>query len=227
MTLLPLVLSGLETSFPGLAKPALRIPELTVAAGEKLALTGPSGCGKSTFINLVTGLERARRGSVCWGGTDIAGLGEGTRDRWRAAHVGLVMQEFHLFPGLSALDNVLLPLRLSRWRLDAAVKGRAEALLERVGLGTRERPVETFSRGEMQRTAVARALLPRPAVIVADEPTASLDAEAGDAVADLLLELADEEGATLIVATHDRHLIGRLPRRLALESGVLVRDERA
>jgi putative ABC transport system ATP-binding protein len=222
-----LLVRGLEARFPGLDRPALSIPAFSLRQGERLALTGPSGCGKSTFINLVTGLERVRRGAVAWGGTDLAGLSESARDRWRAGTVGLVMQEFHLFAGLSAIENVLLPQRLRRFRQVPGAGARAGALLERVGIRSHAQAVETMSRGQMQRVAVARALLGRPAVLVADEPTASLDRDAGAAVADLLLELSRENGMTLIVATHDRRLEERLERRLALESGLVVRDETA
>ncbi|GGF88630.1 ABC transporter [Azorhizobium oxalatiphilum] len=212
----------LEVRFAGLGQPALAIPELELEAGARVAVTGPSGCGKTTLLNMLTGLECVRHGHVAWAGTDLASLGEGPRDRWRAAHVGLVMQDFHLFPGLSALDNVLLPQRLSRWRLPAGLADEARRLLDRVGLPDPRQKAETLSRGQMQRVAVARALLARPDILVADEPTASLDAEAGAAVADLLLALADETGATLIVATHDPRLAGRLTRTLRLDAGRLI-----
>ncbi|GLK73267.1 ATP-binding cassette domain-containing protein [Ancylobacter dichloromethanicus] len=212
----------LVVGFPGLERPALDIPELVIPSGAHVALTGPSGSGKTTFINIVTGLERAPTGRVAWGGTDIAGLGEGARDRWRAADVGLVMQEFHLFPGLSALENVLLPQRLATFRLPPSLRAEANRLLARVGIGRPGQKVETLSRGQMQRVAVARALVARPGIIVADEPTASLDADAGAAVAELLAALAREVGATLLVATHDDRLIAGMERLLRLESGRLM-----
>ena len=212
----------LEVRFPGLEHPALAIPALDLAGGERVALVGPSGSGKTTFLNMITGLDRISHGRVVWSGTDLAGLPELARDRWRAAHVGLVMQEFHLFPGLSALDNVLLPQRLTRLRLPQEIAARGRLLLERVGIERLNQPVETMSRGQMQRVAVARALVARPSVIVADEPTASLDAEAALAVADLLTRLAVEERATLIVASHDARLIERQERVLRLESGRLL-----
>lgn len=212
----------LVVRFTGLERPALDIPELALPAGAHVALTGPSGSGKTTFINIVTGLERPPAGRVAWGGTDIGRLGEGARDRWRAAHVGLVMQEFHLFPGLSALENVLLPQRLARFRLPPRLLAEAGRLLERVGIERPGQKIETLSRGQMQRVAVARALVARPGIIVADEPTASLDAEAGAAVAELLSALAGEVGATLLVATHDARLIAGMERVLHLEAGRLV-----
>ncbi len=213
-----LALQGVAVTYPGLPAPVLAIGNLSIAAGERVAVTGASGSGKTTFLNVVTGLERPGTGSVRWAGTDIARLSEAARDRWRAANVGLVMQDFHLFAGLSAVDNVLLPARLTVGA-DTALKERAHALLDRVGLSKHAQAVETMSRGEMQRVAVARALLRRPAVIVGDEPTASLDPDSAAAVADLLLELAGEEAATLIVATHDERLIARMPRVLRLVAG--------
>lgn len=212
----------LEVRFPGLEHPALAIPALDLPTGASVALVGPSGSGKTTFLNMLTGLDRIVQGRVVWSGTDLAGLSEPARDRWRAANVGLVMQEFHLFPGLSALDNMLLPQRLARLRLPHEIVARGHLLLERVGIARRDQPIETMSRGQMQRVAVARALLARPPIVIADEPTASLDAEAGLAVADLLTRLAVEERAILIIASHDAQLIERQERVLRLESGRLV-----
>ncbi|MFK0206090.1 ABC transporter ATP-binding protein [Agrobacterium sp. NPDC090283] len=221
--MLPLNIDHLAVSFPGLASPVLVIDHLEISAGSRVALTGGSGSGKSTLINIVAGLERVQAGRVVWSAENIADLSEGRRDRWRAANIGLVMQEFHLFPGLSALDNILLPARLSRVA-DAALMKRAEALFATVGLKRPEQHVETMSRGEMQRVAIARALLRSPGVIIADEPTASLDLESGEAVGDLLLSVATSTGSTLIVASHDQHLIGRLDRRLTLSGGRIVAD---
>lgn len=222
--MLPLSLSDVAISFPGLAQPVLAIDDLVIAAGERVAITGASGSGKSTFVNLVSGLERPDRGAIRWQDQDIATLSESGRDRWRAANVGLVMQEFHLFPGLSAVDNILLPARLSG-AANAEVKARALELLARVGLTRPKQAIETMSRGEMQRVAVARALLRRPGIIIADEPTASLDAEAGAEVGKLLIELA--EGATLIVVSHDERLTERLDRRIRLASGRITQDTRS
>lgn len=225
--MLGLSVRDLRVSFRDLDKPALAVPTLEIAAGEKVAVTGPSGSGKTTFINIVTGLERTKHGSVRWGGADLASLSEARRDRWRSAHVGLVMQEFYLCPGLSALENVLLPGRLSRVRPVAELKAEALRLLERVEIERPGQSVETMSRGQMQRVAVARALVTRPAIVVADEPTASLDADAGIAVANLLLQLAGEAGTTLIVASHEKRLIERLDRIIRLEAGQVTRDTSA
>lgn len=219
--MLPLTITGLDVRYPGLPVPALDIPSLDIEPGAQVALVGASGSGKTTFINVVTGMERLRQGRLVWGTDDLATMSESDRDRWRARNVGLVMQDFHLFPGLSALGNVLLPQRLSHFSLPDGAREHALAMLERVGLERPDQPVETMSRGQMQRVAVARALATRPKIIIADEPTASLDAESGAAVADLILELAGEAGATLIVATHDPRLIDRLGMILRLENGRL------
>ncbi|MBW6423653.1 ABC transporter ATP-binding protein [Rhizobium sp. XQZ8] len=221
--MLALVIERLAVSFAGLSSPVLAIDHLTIAAGERIAITGGSGSGKSTFINIATGLEKATSGKVFWNGADIANLSESRRDRWRAEHVGLVMQDFHLFPGLSAVENVLLPARLARVA-DAALVARAHELLKIVGLSRPEQKIETMSRGEMQRVAIARALLRKPGVLVADEPTASLDADAGENVGRLLIDMADEAGSTLIVVSHDHRLIGRLDRRITLAAGRIAAD---
>jgi putative ABC transport system ATP-binding protein len=221
--MLALEIEHLAMVFPGLSAPALAIDNLSIAAGSRVVVTGASGSGKSTFVNVVTGLERVREGRIRWNGENIAGLSESRRDRFRAANIGLVMQEFHLFPGLSAVENVLLPARLARAATSAAIE-RAHDLLGIVGLERAGQKIETMSRGEMQRVAIARALLRKPGVIVADEPTASLDAESGDSVGDLLLDLAVAEGSTLIVVSHDPRLASRLDRRLTFRSGRIIDD---
>lgn len=221
--MLTLCVEDLVVRVSDLEQPVLSIERLTVPAGQHLAVTGGSGSGKSTLLHVLSGLERARRGRILWNASDIAPLPEGERDRWRARNVGLVMQDFHLFPGLTALANVLLPARLAG-AADAAVVARGQELLARVGLARPGQRIETMSRGEMQRVAIARALLRRPGVIIADEPTASLDVESGAAVGDLLLEVAAETGCTLIVASHDARLIERLDRRLTLSAGRIVAD---
>lgn len=221
--MLALDVSGLEMRFPGLAGPVLAIERFHLPAGGRLAITGASGSGKSTFVNVITGLETVTRGSVSWSGTEITRLSAGQRDAFRARNIGLVMQDFHLFPGLSAFENVVLPVRLAR-RLTPAERERALRLLSVTGIVRPQQKIETLSRGEMQRVAVARALLSRPGVIVADEPTASLDRQAGNEVAELLLQLSAEEGTTLVVVTHDISLAERLGRRVCLASGRIEED---
>jgi putative ABC transport system ATP-binding protein len=218
--MLPLSLENVVVSYPGLQTSALDIPALKLEAEECVAVTGPSGSGKTTFVNVITGLARPDRGRVLWGAEDIAALPEAKRDRFRAETIGLVLQEFHLFAGLSAIDNILLPARLRR-AASAAMIRQAEALLERVGIARSRQAIETMSRGEMQRVAVARALLRQPKVLVADEPTASLDPDNGAEVIDLLASLTRETGATLIVISHDERLIQRMDRKLRLAAGRL------
>ncbi len=221
---LSLDLSHVSVSYPGLPTPVLDIPSLSIAAGSRVAVTGASGSGKSTLVNILTGLEHcARGGSVQWGSTDIAVMPERSRDRWRGAHIGLIMQDFHLFPGLSAIDNILLPARLSR-AMKPGDPDRALMLLYAAGLCRAEQKVETMSRGEMQRVAIARALLRKPGVLIADEPTASLDSDSGDAVARLLIDLSVSNESTLIVVSHDPRLTGRLDRRITLSAGRIASD---
>ncbi|MDX5630094.1 MULTISPECIES: ATP-binding cassette domain-containing protein [unclassified Brenneria] len=219
-----LLIQGLNVTFPDTSDAVLDIPALHIAAGEQVAVMGPSGSGKTTLANAITGMDNSGVGSVFWGRQDIRRLNESGRDRWRAGHVGLVMQDFHLFPGISALENVLLPAHFHYWRIPAALKQRAIDLLSQVGLATGNRPVEVLSRGEKQRVAVARALLSAPQIIVADEPTASLDARSGEQIADLLATLARSNNATLIAITHDKRLASQMTRCLQLEKGRLVSD---
>ncbi|KAA8996389.1 ABC transporter ATP-binding protein [Affinibrenneria salicis] len=219
-----LQIQDLTICFPDMSDAVLTIPGLTIRSGEQVAVMGPSGSGKTTFINAITGLDRCGSGAVIWDNQDIRQLGEAGRDRWRARHVGLVMQDFHLYPGLTAQENVLLPARFHHWRLPSTLKRRADALLARVGLNTGSRVIDVLSRGEKQRVAVARALLMTPDIIVADEPTASLDSQSGDQIAALLVTLARENNATLITVTHDRRFAALMRRHIQLEKGCLVSD---
>ena len=220
---LSLDIADLEVRFPGLALPVLSIEKFNLAAGDHLAITGASGSGKSTLVNAITGLEPVKAGKVVWGETAISSLSSFRRDAFRARNIGLVMQDFHLFPGLSALSNVLLPLKLS-FGVKADDRARALQLLQTVGITRPDQHIETLSRGEMQRVAIARALLSKPGVIVADEPTASLDQKTGADVAELLVRLATEEKATLVVVTHDPQLMQYLQRRIRLEGGRIASD---
>ncbi len=221
--MLPLKISDLSVSYPGLAAPVLFLDEFGVAAGEKIAITGASGSGKSTFVNVITGLVRPNAGRILWRDQDIAAYSETRRDQWRGGNVGLVMQEFHLLPGLSAMENILLPARLSRVMSPQHAE-RAASLLEKTGLRRPDQKSDTMSRGEMQRVAIARALLRKPGVIVADEPTASLDPENGKAIGRLLVDLARVEGSTLIIITHDMLLADQLDRRIELVNGRVGAD---
>jgi len=188
----------------------LRVRHFRVDGGSQVALCGPSGSGKTMLFHLFAGLERPWRGSIRWGGDiEVTALSERVADRWRRETLGLVFQQFHLFPGMSALENTLLPLRFDRWSIEPTMRARALKLLDRVAI----RPdidVAALSRGEQQRVAVARALLRKPAIVLADEPTASLDRDTANVVADLLCTMCRGANATLVVTTHDPALASRL-----------------
>jgi len=181
-----------------------RLPDLTLAAGQSGLLLGPSGSGKTTLLLAIAGLADILAGSVRIGDVEIPALGPPARDRFRGAHVGLIFQDMHLIAGLSTLDNVLLaPFAVGAGQ----DRARALALLDQLGLAHRaHRPAETLSRGEAQRAAIARAMLLKPKVILADEPTASLDDDSCERVAGLLAQAAGESGAALVIATHDLRL---------------------
>ncbi|URG52472.1 ABC transporter ATP-binding protein [Pectobacterium quasiaquaticum] len=219
-----LLIQHLSVTFPDTSEAVLAIPALSIRSGERVAVMGPSGSGKTTLVNAITGMDHSGTGCVQWEKQDIWQMNEAERDRWRAQHIGLVMQDFHLFPGLSAIENVLLPAQFHHWRIPTSLRQRAADLLAQVGLDTAKRPVEVLSRGEKQRVAVARALLSKPDIIIADEPTASLDAHSGEHIADLLVTLARESRATLIAITHDARLASQMSRCIQLEKGRLVAD---
>jgi len=207
-------------AYPGIG-PVLTVPSLSLPAGSATAVEGPSGAGKSSLLHALAGIERPTQGSIRWGADDLWTLANPARDRWRRERLGLVFQDMHLLDGLSALDNVLLPLLFDHVRAPAALRDRAAALLDGLGVAASHRRVTVMSRGERQRVALARALLRNPAVLLADEPTASLDTAGAARVGELLLHAATDAGATLIVATHDVALLARLPSRLRLRAGQL------
>lgn len=200
----------------------VRDGSLALAAGEAVVVTGPSGSGKTTLLSILGGLLRPDRGSVVLDGVDLGRATDAARDGVRLSRVGFVFQRGLLLERLTARQNVMLvQTAAGRTRRDAAA--RADALLARLGLGDRGdlRPA-ALSAGECQRVGVARALANRPCVVLADEPTAHLDAATGGAVAAELRRLADEDGAALLVVTHDERLAPIAHRRLRLVDGVLV-----
>ncbi|MFP4606908.1 MAG: ABC transporter ATP-binding protein [Thiohalospira sp.] len=194
----------------------------TLAPGSITALVGPSGCGKSTLLNLIAGIDPPDGGSITIGGTDLTGLDETARTRFRRRHIGLVFQFFNLLPTLTVAENVLLPQRLDG-RDDEAMAERARVLLSDLGLAGREGEwPEHLSGGEQQRVAIARALAGRPRLLLADEPTGNLDGETAEAVADSLVALAERDGVTVLLVTHSDELARRAHRRLTLRAGQLT-----
>jgi putative ABC transport system ATP-binding protein len=206
----------------GGALTALELDDLTVEPGSLLVVTGPSGSGKSTLLYAISGLLRPARGTVSWDGHDILTLGESARDRWRRRMIGFAFQDFHLLPELSPLANVLLPASFERFSPSAELRTRARSLLDRFEVPETRISTGTLSRGEQQRVALARALLFDPPVILADEPTASLDEEAGTRIAMSLASLSRDEGRTIIAVSHDPALIAHFDRRIALQHGHAV-----
>lgn len=194
---------------------------MTVAAGEALAIVGSSGSGKSTLLHIMGALDKPSAGKALFRGSDLAAMSHEEQARFRNQSLGFVFQFHHLLPEFSALENVALP-GLIAGRKMAEMLPQARELLERVGLGERmeSRPA-TLSGGERQRAAIARALILRPAVILADEPTGNLDEQTGAQVGRLLFELNRELGMTLVVVTHNQDLAASMDRRLELRGGAL------
>ena len=196
----------------------------TVQASDTLALVGASGSGKSTLLGLLAGLDTPTSGSVRIEGIDIFSLDEDGRAAMRRAHLGFVFQSFQLLSHLTAIENVMLPLEL---RGDADAAAKAEAMLGRVGLQQRLQHYPKYlSGGEQQRVALARAFVTRPPLLLADEPTGSLDAATGEAIIELMFELNREQHSTLVLVTHDLAMAARCARQLTIAAGRLVDDRR-
>ena len=190
---------------------------LSVKAGETLAIIGSSGSGKSTLLGILAGLDTPSSGTVMIGGQDITAMDEEGRAAVRAGHVGFVFQSFHLLPGLTALENVALPLELQG--VSDALK-TAEHYLQRVGLAARVTHYpRQLSGGEQQRVALARAFACRPTILFADEPTGNLDTGTGEKINDLLFALNEEEGTTLVLVTHEKNLAALSQRTRELQAG--------
>jgi putative ABC transport system ATP-binding protein len=217
-----LMLRGVRREYPA-GVTALREVDLDIHRGQLVAIVGPSGSGKTTLLNVMGTLDRPSAGDVVVDGFDVAGLSDRELSALRAWRIGFVFQHFHLAPGVSALDNVADGLLYAGVGLRER-RERAEAALRRVGLGhrLRHRPHE-LSGGEKQRTAIARAVVREPALLLADEPTGALDSQSGEGVMRLLLDL-NESGTTIIVITHEHVVASHLSRQVSMLDGRVVGD---
>ena len=195
---------------------ALQIDQFAIASGEAVAVIGPSGCGKTTLLNILSGVVLPEKGNVQVAGQSVSRLADTERRALRISSIGMVFQNFELLEYLPVMDNILLPLRIgSGLRVTAELRERALELAGHVGIGGKlQRYPGQLSQGERQRVAVCRALLLRPPLVLADEPTGNLDPSNKSLVVDLLLEYAQSSGATLVTVTHDRELLSHFGRVL-------------
>ncbi len=194
------------------SQPILSIQELSIADRSKIGIYGPSGTGKTTFLHLISGLITPSEGSIFVNGTELSALSESKRDRFRAKHIGYVFQTFNLVEGYTALENVMLSQVFLYGRSD---KSKASEMLDRVGLSERKNHIpSTLSVGQQQRVCIARALVNDPDILLADEPTGSLDPESSKLVMDQILEFSD--GRTLLLVSHDNAVLDRFNDRLSL-----------
>lgn len=192
----------------------------SVNAGETVAIVGQSGSGKTSLLSILAGLDVPSSGDISLFSQSLASLNEDQRADLRNQHLGFVFQSFHLLPSFSALENVMVPLEINN---DKQAEAKAKVLLERVGMGHRlQHYPTTLSGGEQQRVAIARAFATNPPLLLADEPTGNLDTDTGHKIIDLLFEMNQEQGTTLILVTHDDALAARCQRRLRLNTGKLV-----
>jgi len=192
----------------------LEIPEFVVARGEKVAVIGPSGSGKTTLLNLIAGIMTPVKGNVRVKNIKVSQLGDAERRNFRITTVGFVFQDFELLDYLNVLDNILHPYRITAaLKMDRAVRDRATALAEKMGIDDKlKRMTDDLSQGEKQRSAICRALLPQPKLILADEATGNLDPDNKALILDLLFQAVDEHDATLLAVTHDHELLKRFDR---------------
>jgi len=192
----------------------LRLDEFDLGAESNILIVGPSGCGKTTLLHLIAGLLLPTGGSVVVDGQDLSALSPPARDRFRGRHIGIVLQQFHLLPTLTAMQNLLVAQSIAGLPVD---RKAAQLMLKALGVDDRaDAYPHQLSVGQQQRVAIARALVNRPKLLLADEPTSNLDDEACGAVADLLLDATQQHAVSLVIATHDTRLKSKIPRQLAL-----------
>jgi putative ABC transport system ATP-binding protein len=192
----------------------LRLDEFVLEPQQNVLIVGPSGCGKTTLLHLIAGLLLPTSGAVFVDGQDLSALSAPARDRFRGRHIGIVLQQFHLLPTLTAMQNLLVAQSIAGLPVDRAA---AERTLKALGIDERlDAYPHQLSVGQQQRVAIARALVNRPKLLLADEPTSNLDDEACAAVADLLLSATQQHAVSLVVATHDMRLKAKIPQQLAL-----------
>ncbi len=195
---------------------------LEIKRGETVAILGRSGCGKSTLLSLIAGLDSPTSGDVILNGRSLNEMNENQLSRFRAENIGIIFQQFHLMPHLTALENVSLPLELSH---DPFARQKASKTLNSIELDHRQNHFpHQLSGGECQRVAIARALVVEPAILMADEPTGNLDEKTGDQLSDILFELVDSINMTLLLVTHNLVLANRCHRKLILKNGQLTND---
>lgn len=230
MSAVPLLeLRAVSKSYPGPSPvPVLRGTNLSVTSGESVAIVGPSGSGKSTLLNLLGTLDTPDSGSVWFEGRDLTGLSAKELATLRNRRIGFIFQNHHLLPQCTVLENVLIPTLAEQRNAPADAVARARQLLDRVGLGHRiDHTPGRLSGGERQRTAVVRALINQPALLLADEPTGALDRASAGEITRLLTELNLKDGLTLIVVTHSAELAGLMGRAVELRDGQLIPLPRA
>ena len=202
-------------------RPILQIPHLEITPGSKIGIRGPSGAGKSTLIYLMTGLVLPTTGRVLWDATELNGLPESKRDAYRRKHFGLIFQEAILLEELSAVANACIAANFTPPAARRAILQNGVTLLERLGVPLGNRRVDTYSGGERQRIAVARALAADPPVILADEPTAALDRENADKLLQDLLTIANQDKKTLVMVSHDREVLAAMDRVIDILDGAV------